>query len=73
LGPCRRGDGKEWVVERKEVRMSGNVDFDAFQDVLSDFRRDEATVRPAYHSPHGDAEAWRLSEEMHALTAASAN
>jgi len=53
--------------------MSGNVDFDAFQDVLSDFRRDEATVRPAYHSPHGDAEAWRLSEEMHALTAASAN
>jgi hypothetical protein len=53
--------------------MNDNVDFDAIWDVLSDFRRDEAAVRPTYHSPHGDAEAWRLSEETHALTAVSVN
>jgi hypothetical protein len=57
-------------MQRKEVKMIDSVDLSAFEDALSGFRRDEAAVLPAYHSPHGDAEAWRLNEEMSAVTTA---
>ncbi|UMP07000.1 hypothetical protein [Amycolatopsis sp. EV170708-02-1] len=46
-----------------EEHMNKNVDLSALQDVFSDFRRNESKVLPAYHSPHGDAEAWRLAED----------
>jgi hypothetical protein len=45
--------------------MNENVDLGAIQDLLTSFRRDEVAIHPAYHSPHGNAEAWRLSEDMH--------
>jgi hypothetical protein len=51
--------------------MIDSVDLDVFEDTLSGFRRDESAVLPVRHSPHGDAEAWRLSEGMSVATTAS--
>ncbi|MEV0410682.1 hypothetical protein AB0I68_07665 [Streptomyces sp. NPDC050448] len=43
--------------------MSNSVDFGDLQRLFDEFRRDEAAIRPTVHTPHGDAQAWRLSEE----------
>jgi hypothetical protein len=51
--------------------MNDNSEFDSFKDVLDNFRRAEAGVLPVFHTPHGDAEAWRLKEAMGAGVAAS--
>ena len=43
--------------------MNDNVDLNVFQSLLSEFRREEMAARPTVHTPHGDAQAWRLAEE----------
>ncbi|MEV0416004.1 hypothetical protein AB0I68_35920 [Streptomyces sp. NPDC050448] len=53
--------------------MSNNVDLGELHELLGDFRRDEATIRPTVHTPHGDAQTWRLSEEAGSLSAVSAD
>ena len=43
--------------------MNDNVDLNVFQNLLNEFRRKEMAARPTAHTPHGDAQAWRLAEE----------